>query len=105
MINQKSIHSVKKSSFSTGFAKPLYESYCFSRIPFSMDALLTRKKQPLALPESCLRIEEDPYDVALLFFLDGFGWRFFNKHLDHPFLHRFLDEGIVSRLTAQFPST
>lgn len=45
------------------------------------------------------------YDAVLLFLVDGFGWRFFEKFQDLPFLKRLTDHGTVEKLTAQFPST
>lgn len=46
------------------------------------------------------------YDRVILLFLDGFGWRFFEKFcLDHRFLQRFQTDGTAVRWTSQFPST
>ncbi len=105
MINQESLIAVENAQFSTNFIKPLYESFCFSKIPATVSFLLTGKEKEKALPESCFSFSGDPYDVALFLFLDGFAWRWMEKHQDHPFLQRFFKEGIVSKLTAQFPST
>ena len=44
------------------------------------------------------------YDAMALFLVDGFGWRFFEKFQNTPFLER-LSRGKVEKLTAQFPST
>jgi len=42
----------------------------------------------------------------VFFFIDSFGWQFFEKNQErYPFLKRFMDKGVVSRLTSQFPST
>ncbi len=104
MINEESIQAIGNAQFSKKFAKPLYDSFCFSRIPNAISALLTGKNKELGLPSSCFS-SSDPYDTALLFFLDGFAWRFFERHMSHPFCRRFLENGVVSKLTAQFPST
>ena len=46
------------------------------------------------------------YDKVVLFFVDAFGWRFFERYADdYPFLRRFTQEGYVTKLTSQFPST
>ena len=45
------------------------------------------------------------YDAVVLFLIDGFGWRFFERFQDTPFLKRMADHGKVEKLTAQFPST
>ena len=105
MLNQASIDKVGKSGFSSSFCKPLYDSYCFSRIPATIEYLLTGKKL-LTLPKDCLQVQDHPYDMVVLFFIDGFGWTFFEKYQDkYPFLFRFVKEGIVSKITSQFPST
>ncbi|HEY3290862.1 MAG TPA: alkaline phosphatase family protein, partial [Anaerolineae bacterium] len=42
----------------------------------------------------------------MLFFIDAFGWRFYAQHADrYPFLQHFARQGVVSKLTSQFPST
>ena len=42
----------------------------------------------------------------VLLFIDAFGWRFFERYADdYPLLRRILDEGYVTKLTSQFPST
>lgn len=104
MINQESIDAIEKASFSACFVKPLYDSFCFSNIPHAIESLLTGKDTGRGLPSSCF-IGSETYDMALLFFLDAWGWRFFEKYQSHPFCQRFLTSGKVSKLTSQFPST
>jgi len=45
------------------------------------------------------------YDNIVLCFIDGFGWRHFEKFGTHPFLERFPRSGSAQKLTSQFPST
>lgn len=45
------------------------------------------------------------YDAVLLFLVDGFGWRFFERFQDAPFLERMAKHGRIEKLIAQFPST
>ena len=45
------------------------------------------------------------YDAVVLFLVDGFGWRFFEKYQNTPFLKRMTTNGTVEKLTSQFPST
>jgi len=105
MLNETSIAKVAKSTFSSSFCKPLYGSYCFSRIPATVEHLLTGKKLS-TLPKDCFVMEDKPYDMVVLFLIDAFGWTFFEKNLDkYPFLSRFVKEGIASKITSQFPST
>ena len=41
----------------------------------------------------------------MLFFIDAFGWRFFERFQDTPFLARIGKQGHIEKLTSQFPST
>ncbi len=41
----------------------------------------------------------------VLFLVDGFGWRFFERFQDAPFLKRIARNGTIEKLTSQFPST
>jgi predicted AlkP superfamily pyrophosphatase or phosphodiesterase len=103
MINQKSLEAVKNSSFSKDFCKPLYDSYCFSRIPGTVKKLLTGSGVD-SLPNDTVKNAE--YDNVILLFVDGFGWHFLEKYQEkYPFLQHFIKEGIATKLTSQFPST
>jgi predicted AlkP superfamily pyrophosphatase or phosphodiesterase len=42
---------------------------------------------------------------VVLFFIDAFGWRFFEKFQDAPFLKRMAKQGSIEKITSQFPST
>ncbi len=102
MINHKSIEAVKAANWTLEFCRPLYDSYCFSKIPGTVMSLLGKKTD--ALPQDCW--VQDDYDSVVLILIDGFGWQFLEKnHTKYPFLSRFFRDGIVSKLTAQFPST
>lgn len=103
MINKESILAVDNSVFSKGFRKPLYESYCFAKIPDTIAYLLTGKQKERALPEGCYLDEE--YEAVILLFIDAFGWRFWQQFTEHPLIQRFEEQGIVSKITSQFPST
>lgn len=103
MINEDSLAEVERSLFSTSFRKPLYDSFCFARIPDTIAQLLMGKQQERALPSSCY-VGSD-YDAVILLFIDAFGWRFWQQFADHPFIKRCDQEGIVSKITSQFPST
>jgi len=73
----------------SGFLKPHYDQGGFAGIP-------ARIRSACAAGE---------YDLVVLFLVDGFGWRFFEKFQDMPFLKRFSRDGKIEKLTAQFPST
>jgi hypothetical protein len=103
MINQKSIKAVSASSFQKEWCRPLYATYCFSRIPETIKSLFT-KGHFQRLPQETT--PDEIYDHVILFFVDGFGWRFFEQYVSkYPFLSQIAREGIASKLTSQFPST
>jgi predicted AlkP superfamily pyrophosphatase or phosphodiesterase len=104
MLNEKSIKTVDDSNFSKCFRKPLYDSYCFSNIPGTIEKLLVGESELNQLPADV--VEGDHYDKVILFFVDAFGWRFFEQYKGkYPALKRFVDNGIASKITSQFPST
>jgi predicted AlkP superfamily pyrophosphatase or phosphodiesterase len=45
------------------------------------------------------------YEAVVLFLVDGFGWRFFERFQDAPFLKRIARGGTIEKLSSQFPST
>ena len=45
------------------------------------------------------------YDAVVLFLVDGFGWRFFERFQDMAFLQRMAKQGRVEKIISQFPST
>ncbi len=71
------------------FIKPRYDSGGFAGIPKRIqDAFASQK-----------------YDAVVLFFIDAFGWRLFEKFQNEPFLQRFVKNGNVEKIASQFPST
>ncbi|MBP7074428.1 MAG: alkaline phosphatase family protein [Rhabdochlamydiaceae bacterium] len=105
MINQRSLQVVGQAQLPHGFLKPRYESYCFSQIPNTVLTLLgCGSAGEMGLPKDC--IQNAPTERVVLLLIDGFGWKFFEKYKDkYPFLKKLSQEGIVSKLTSQFPST
>src|SRR6187401_1128089 len=71
------------------FIKPRYDEAGFVGIPNRIkDAFASGK-----------------YDAVVLFFVDAFGWRFFERFQDAPFIKRFVKNGQIEKLISQFPST
>jgi len=71
------------------FIKPRYDEGGFAGIP-------TRVENAFA---------SGSYDAVVLFLVDGFGWRFFERFQDAPFIQRIAQHGKIEKLTSQFPST
>ena len=71
------------------FIKPRYDSGGFAGIP-------NRIKDAFASKQ---------YDAVVLFFVDAFGWRFYERFQEAPFLKRISKHGRIEKLTSQFPST
>lgn len=71
------------------FVQPRYDSGGFSSLPGRVAEYFNR----------------DQYDTVLLFLLDGFGWRQFERFQDESLLKELSHKGRVVKLLAQFPST
>jgi predicted AlkP superfamily pyrophosphatase or phosphodiesterase len=85
--------------------RPLYDSYGFAQIPQTIRYCLTDSEQK-GVPFGERDDLYQKYDAVVLLFVDAFGWRFFEKyHQRSPFLARAVEQGLVSKLTSQFPST
>jgi hypothetical protein len=79
------------------FVKPRYDSGGFAGLPAAVQAVFSDRKP---FPQF-----QGEYDNLILCFIDGFGWRHFEKFGSHPFLDRFTRDGSAVKLTSQFPST
>ncbi|MFL5703143.1 MAG: phosphodiesterase, partial [Ktedonobacteraceae bacterium] len=105
MLNTTSLSAVQSSTFSQRFIQPLYASYCFANIPQTIMYLLTGQGTS-ALPLDVFGKLPTKYEKVILFFVDAFGWRFFERYAEkYAFLKTVLDAGVVSKMTSQFPST
>jgi predicted AlkP superfamily pyrophosphatase or phosphodiesterase len=71
------------------FIKPKYDSGGFAGIPNRIKDAFASKK----------------YDAVVLLFVDAFGWRFFERFQEAPFIKRMEKQGKIEKLTSQFPST
>jgi predicted AlkP superfamily pyrophosphatase or phosphodiesterase len=105
MLNAASLRAVNAAKFSQRFVRPRYDSYCFSNLPATIDFLLTGQKAQM-LPLDVLGNLPTRYDTVIFFFVDAFGWRFFERYAEkYAFLKTVRSQGTVSKLTSQFPST
>ena len=80
------------------FIRPRYGEGCFSDLPQTVVRLLTGRGGASLI--------EGRYEKVILFFIDAFGWRFFEPRRGHYDFLRYCDErGSARKITAQFPST
>ncbi len=106
MVNQKSITAVNSSIVGEGFRKPLYDSYCFGNIPATVEKILTGKSNQIILPSDTLPKELSKYRNVVVILVDAMGWNLIEEKINtHPTLKHINENGIISKLTAIFPST
>lgn len=90
------------------FVRPAYDARCFTALPSSVAGLLSPEGPPVALSPDLFGGGRLParYRRVVVFLIDGFGWRFFEKYAGgYPALRRFVAEGAVVKGKSQFPST
>lgn len=105
MINDNSLSVLKKAQWTLNFKRPLYDNYAFSCIPDTISKLLTGKGKK-AMSNDAVGGSYEKFDSVILFFIDAFGWEFFEGYQSkYPFLNRFASEGVASKISSQFPST
>ncbi|MBU6349605.1 MAG: alkaline phosphatase family protein [Chloroflexi bacterium] len=85
------------------FVRPRYGGGSFADIPALVQQLFAGGPPAALVPPGIPPGHRWSRVVTL--FIDAFGWRFFEKFQEHPLLHRFVQQGSVTRLTSQFPST
>jgi len=77
------------SKINAQFIKPRYDEGGFAGIPSRITGAF----------------ESGNYDAVVLFLVDAFGWRFYERFQDAPFIKRVAKHGRIEKLTSQFPST
>lgn len=79
------------------FIQPKYDAGGFAGLPSAIVSFFSGQER---------WAQQYPTVENLVFcFVDGFGWRHFEKFGSHAFLDQFSKDGRVSKLTSQFPST
>ena len=73
----------------SGFIRPRYDEGGFASLPERVKSAFSSGK----------------FDAVVLFLVDGFGWRFFERFQEAPFLKRMAKQGRIEKLISQFPST
>jgi predicted AlkP superfamily pyrophosphatase or phosphodiesterase len=106
MVNHNSIKAVNSSLFEEGYRKPLYDSYSFGNIPATVESILTGQNNQLSLPSDTLPNNISKYRNIVVILVDAMGWNLIEEKIDtHPVLKYINKNGIISKLTAIFPST
>lgn len=104
MENTAAAQAVTTARFGEHFARPLYAHYSFAQLPALLRTLFSDGTAPVA--QELLGPLAGAYEHVILVLVDAFGWRFVEQYADsYPFLRRFFSDGVVTRTTAQFPST
>ncbi len=104
MINQKSIKTIENEAyFSKEFIKPLYHSYNIIKV-IEIIKYLFGINNKINFPYDLINVNKKPKKI-IVFLIDGFGWRFIEEFKDHPFIQWIIKNGILSKITSQFPST
>lgn len=87
------------------FIKLDHEFYSFAKIPQTIEYILTDKHSTSGLPKKIFGKFPHHYNKVVLIFLDGFGWKAFNKYNSkYGFLTK--NKGVIAtKLSTQFPST
>jgi hypothetical protein len=88
------------------FVKPQYGSYNFGNIHATVLKLFGIDSGSTLLPKDCFGEDYPQPRVVVFFFLDAFGWKFWNEaDPGLKALARIKEEGRVTPLTTLFPST
>lgn len=89
----------------SSFVAPAYGGHCFADIPPTVRYWLTRNGS-LALAPDVLDELPSRFNTVILFFIDSFGWKLFEQFRERsPFIEFLGRNGVISKITAQFPST
>lgn len=105
MLNDRSRAAVDAATFGPHFRRPLYATYDFARVPYSLPWLFTGLPSP-GLPADVFGSLQPPFDHVVLLFFDAFGWQHVERALaESRFLRHAVAHGVLSKMTAMFPST
>ncbi len=108
MVNADSLRVVGDSVWNEHFQRPIYDAYSFARLPDTTTTLLTGKSEGDSLPAAALGGEIGRFGKVAVILLDAFGWSFMESAMKsgkYPFLERLAEQGVISKLSTQFPST
>lgn len=86
--------------------KPVYADYSFGNIANTIQYLLTGERFGPLLPEDCFGGAYPTPEKVVLFFIDAFGWRSWQRYMDRVApMKRVVEDGVLTPISALFPST
>lgn len=89
----------------SSFIQPQYNGHNFADLPATILYWLTGTGKP-AFARAPMGEYAKQYDIVFSFFIDSLGWELFQTYADeNPFLKTLLQNGRVTKITSQFPST
>lgn len=92
--------------FGPALLKPIYADYSFGNIPNTLHYLLTGEQLGPLLPADCFGGSYPRPEKIVLFFIDAFGWKFWQEHHERlPAMRRITQGGVLTPISALFPST
>jgi hypothetical protein len=92
--------------FGSALLKPIYNDYSFGNIPNTIHYLLTSEQLGPLLPADCFGGAYPSPEKIVLFFIDSFGWQFWLDHHERfPAMRRVTEDGVLTPISALFPST
>jgi predicted AlkP superfamily pyrophosphatase or phosphodiesterase len=104
MINDQPLHRFQP--LNEHLWRPIYADYSFGAIPATIETLLTGAETGPILPVDCFGGQYPQPRKVVLFFVDSFGWRFWQEALErHAVCARIVERGIMTPISALFPST
>jgi hypothetical protein len=84
------------------WCRPEQGTRCFDQLPSTVERLLTGASNGPALEDPLLR---ERFERVVFVYFDAFGWTFLERHAAHLLFGRARSNGLLTQLTAQFPST
>lgn len=96
---------LKNTGIYKDFIKPDHKDYSFAKIPQTIEYILTGDYEESILPKTVFGKFPHHYDKVVLFFLDGFGWKAFNKYANNYKFLKKIKKQTATKISTQFPST
>jgi Type I phosphodiesterase / nucleotide pyrophosphatase len=104
MINDHTL--ARFEPLADGLLKPIYDGYSFANLAATFHYLLTGERSGDLLPVDCFGGSYPRPQKIVLFFIDSFGWQFWQRHASQSrIMRRVIRDGVLTPISALFPST